>query len=317
MEVYSAARVAEALPYEVLVEALHSAFKARSAVVPQRSVHSIGLPSGSTALFVTMPAWEAGKAIAVKLASIFPPNAGRGLPVVHAQIVVFNGATGEPMAVVDGTEVTRRRTAAASALAAKFLAREDAKRLLVVGTGEQAPHNALAHSAVRPIRHIDVWGRSPEKASATIKRLRQKLPTTRIDLAEELEGAVRSADVISCATSSPEPLLHGEWLSPGVFVDLVGAFSPTTREVDDEAVRRARVYADTLAGVMAEAGDVIIPIEHGVIRESDVVGDLYGLCRGEVSGRSTANEITLFKSVGTAVEDLAAAQLVVARACVR
>lgn len=309
MQFYSAKDVARALSYEALVTKLRESF-VEGAVVPPRSMLPVELPSGARALFALMPAWQEGRTLSVKLVTIFPDNPARGLPTIHAQILLFDGATGIPQALVDGTEVTRRRTAAVSALAATYLAREDARSLLLIGTGAQAPHNALALAAVRPIDRIGVWGRSVEKARAVVSAL---APQTRckVQLVDDLEKAAREADVISCATSASTPLVQGAWLKPGAHLDLVGSHSPNARECDDEAARRAKIYVDTMAGALREAGDVLMPIRAGVIREADVIGDLRGLCRGEIEGRRSAGEITLFKSVGSGLADLAAAQLVV------
>ena len=254
--------------------------------------------------------------IATKLVTVFPDNAARQLPTIHAQIVLFDGKSGVPAAIIDGTEITRRRTAAASALASTYLAREDARELLILGTGPQAFHQALAHAAVRPIARIHVWGRSPARLAALVQSLRQHVRkdenshALRIEIAEDLESAARGADIISCATSAAVPLIEGRWLKPGSFLDLVGSHSAERRESDDEAVRRSNIYVDTLKGALAEAGDLLIPLKSAAIRESDIRGDLHALCRDQVGGRATRDEITLFKSVGTAVEDLAAAKLV-------
>lgn len=309
MKLYSAEEVARRLPYPALIECLRRAF-AENVAAPLRSSYEIAAPSGASATYMLMPAWRPGEAIATKLLTILPQNAARGLPTIHALIVLFDGDSGAPIAVLDGTEVTRRRTAAASALAASYLARERSERLLVVGTGPQAFHQALAHAAVRPIRRIEVWGRSAEKASALAAALQTALGSCSVQAVAELEPAVTEADVISCATSATEALIRGGWLRPGAFLDLVGNHRPQNRECDDEAVRRSRVYVDTRAGALAEAGELLIPLRAGILHESDIQGDLAGLCRGEVCGRGSDTELTLFKSVGAALEDLAAAQLV-------
>jgi alanine dehydrogenase len=317
VRIHSATEVAAALPYAALVTELRKAF-ATGALVPRRSLHFIPQAQGPDAVVGLMPAWQAGEAIAVKVFTLFPENPGKGLPTIHAQVLLFDGKTGVPIAVVDGTEVTRRRTAAVAALAASFLARDEASDLLIVGTGAQAPYNALALAAVRPIRTIVVWGRSRTKAQKTAAeindaRLRAAENEGRkvtVEVAEDLESAVRIADIVSCATSASTPIVHGAWLKPGAHVDLMGSHSPTERECDDEAVRRARVYVDTKTNAMQEAGDVLVPIRAGIVPESHVLGDLYELCRGEVAGRLHPGDITLFKSVGNAHADLVAARVV-------
>jgi ornithine cyclodeaminase len=169
---------------------------------------------------------------------------------------------------------------------------------------------AAAHAVVRPIDRIDVWGRSPERAAATVAAIREIVGSgVTVHAAPALEDSVRAADIVTCATTSPTPLVAGQWLKSGTFVDLVGSFSPATREADDDVVRRARIFVDTFEGALAEAGDIIDPLERGVIDRKRIEGELADLVTGRVAGRRTAEEITLFKSVGTALEDLAAAQL--------
>lgn len=309
MKLYSAQQVAERLPYLGLVDRLRDAF-AQMSEVPPRSMYPINLPDGTRAELGIMPAWQTNGFIAVKLLTIFPLNASKKLPSIHAQILVFDGTTGVPVALVDGTEVTRRRTAASSALAATFLARRESESLLVVGTGAQATHQALAYAAVLPIRRIGVWGRSAEKGALIVRALSQGASRFSVELIEDLEAAAREADVITCLTRASEPIIKGDWLKPGVFLDLVGNHLPDRRETDDRAAQRSRIFVDTMKGAMGEAGELLIPIKRGIIRESDVLGDLHALCRGEVPGRRTPDEITLFKSVGTGLEDLAAACMV-------
>ena len=308
MRVYSAADVAQRLPYQELIAGLREAF-CQDIRVPKRSMYPIDPESGSEAIYGVMPAWRSGDVLVTKLLTIFPENGFQGLPTIHAQIVVFDGRTGAPTAIIDGTEVTRRRTAATSALAATYLANEQAEYLVIVGTGAQALHQALAHATVRPIRRIGVWGRSLEKAEVLAEALSQHSEVFSVHVVDQLEPSVREADVISCATSAYQPIMFGEWLKPGAFLDLVGSHTPTRRECDDEAVRRSRIYVDTFSGALVEAGDLVLPLRRNVIRRTDVVGDLHALCRGKVAGRSSANEITLFKSVGSAIEDLAAARM--------
>ena len=311
MNVYPPTEVAKRLPYKALIEALRDTFS-QDIQVPLRSMYAMNLPSGPQATFGLMPVWRAGEIMATKLLTIFPDNASQGLPTIHAQIVVFDGRTGIPTAIIDGTEVTRRRTAATSALAASYLANEHAESLLVVGTGPQAPHQALAHAVLRPIRRVGIWGRCVRKARAVVEVLNQNSLQFSAHVVDDLEAGAREADVISCVTSACDPVVFGEWLKPGSLLDLVGSHTPNRRECDDEAVRRSRIYVDTLVGARAEAGDLLIPLRHGVIRQSDILGDLHALCRNEVAGRGTSDEITLFKSVGSALEDLAAARMVVA-----
>jgi ornithine cyclodeaminase len=302
---FNGTEVARALPYAALVSALRNGLCAAEEVLP-RNVHNAG-----EGHLVLMPAWTRQAGI-VKVATLFPGNPARGLPTIQAEVLLFDGVTGTPAAVVDGTELTLRRTAATSALAASYLARPDAATLLVIGTGALAPHMAEAHAAVRPIRRILVWGRSPKKAEALAERLQESISGADVAIAGDLVRAAAEVDVITCATRSPEPLVLGAWLPPGCHVDLVGNFSPEGRECDEEAVRRARVFVDTLDGALSEAGELLLPLARGTIDRGHIVGELADLCRKAVPGRRAADEITLFKSVGAAIEDLVAAQAVLA-----
>jgi alanine dehydrogenase len=290
-----------------LIDCLERAFR-DGATVPPRAI--LDIPGGSgDGQFLVMPAFAPDGSAAVKLVTYLPGNAGRGLPTVQAAIVAFSEG-GTPVAVLDGTTVTRLRTAAASALASKYLSRADSSRLTLAGTGALAPWKAAAHAVVRPIERIDVWGRRAERVAATVEAVRE-LVKSRVEVraAPSLDESVRAADIVTCATSSPTPLVEGRWLKPGSHVDLVGSFTPSTREADDEAVRRARIFVDTFEGALAEAGDLLDPIARGVIGRERVEAELADLVRGRVAGRQTVEEITLFKSVGTALEDLAAAWL--------
>lgn len=283
-----------------LVEPLRRAFAADVAV-PGRAHHAVPVPGEADATLLLMPAWRPGGAVGVKVATVFPGNGARALPAVMATFVLMSGRTGAPAAVLDGGALTVLRTAAVSALAAAFLARADAKTLLMVGTGSLAPHLIAAHRAVRPIRRVLVWGRTPDKARALAAACGG-------EAVADLDGAAREADVISCATLSRAPLVRGATLRPGTHLDLVGGFTPDMREADDEAAARSAIYADTRDGVLAEAGDVIQPLRSGAIGAEAIRGDLADLARGAVAGRTDPDAITLFKSVGTARSDLAAAE---------
>jgi alanine dehydrogenase len=312
MHLIGAAEIDRVLDYPSLIEALREAFRA-GATAPARHHHTLPRPAGDATLLL-MPAWQEGVDggyAGVKIVSVFPENHARGKPSVMGAYLLLAGDSGEPLAVLDGVALTLRRTAAASALAATYLAREDARRLTMIGAGALAPHLIAAHAAVRPIDSVTIWNRTEARAKRLSEDLAGKFAT--IAIVHDLDEAVGAADIVSAATMSREPLVHGESLSAGVHVDLVGAYSPAMREADDEAVRRASVFVDTRAGALKEAGDMVQPIASGVISEKDVVGDLFDLCRGKVSGRTSGDEITLFKSVGSAIEDLAAAVLVYQR----
>jgi ornithine cyclodeaminase len=300
--------VERALDYRVLVERLRQAFRS-GAEVPLRHHHAVPTWGEEDATLLVMPAWQRGRHIGVKIATVFPENTAQGLPTIMGAYLLLDGKTGMPLALIDAPSLTARRTACASALATYYLAREDCERLLMVGTGTLAPHLIRAHASVRPIRNVLIWGRSPGKAAKLAAKL--NTPKFKVAATDDLRGAVEGAHVVSCATRSPEPLIRGAWLQPGQHVDLVGGFTPEMREADDEAVARSRVFVDTVEGAMAEAGDIVQPIAGGALREDDITGDLFDLARGDRAGRRYYDQITLFKSVGTALEDLAAAQLVV------
>jgi alanine dehydrogenase len=272
--------------------------------VPLRHAHDL---QGDGSLLL-MPAWSPD-ALGVKLVTVMPGAAARGAGTVQASYLLLDRHTGMPIALIDGEALTLRRTAAASALAAQHLARPDAERLLVVGTGRLAPWLAQAHVALQPdLAHVEVWGRNADAAEDVVEALREEGIDAEVAL--DLRAAVERADLISCATTSREPLLRGAWLREGTHVDLVGGFRRDMREADDAALQRSRVVVDTYTGALAEAGDLTQPIARGVITREHVVAELAQLLRGEVRGRLSDADITLFKSVGTALEDLAAARLV-------
>lgn len=295
-----------ALPWEPLIEALGGMFRS-DCRMPVRHHHDVAVPGEPDATLLLMPAWLPGDYIGVKMVSVFPGNSVRGLPAIFGSYLLSSGRTGELLAVLDGGELTARRTAAASALAARYLARDDASHMLVAGTGRLSVNLVAAHSAVRPIRAVSVWGRDAAKAAATVRELADL--GIKAEAANDLEEAARRADIISCATLSSEPLVRGAWLKPGAHLDLVGAFKPSMRESDDEAMVRGRIFADTRAGVLGEGGDVLQAIRSGAITEDAIVADLFDLCRGKSRGRVSGDDITVFKSVGAALEDLAGAIL--------
>lgn len=300
-----ATQVAARLGRGPLIDALLRAFQ-EDYQVPHRQQYAVGGPLNPRDTLLVMPAWRVGGCLGVKLVTVFPGNAGRGESAVHATYALFDAATGLPLAMLDGTELTRRRTAAASALAARYLAQPDATRLLMVGTGGLAPHIIESHAAVRPISSVRVWGRRIEAAEAVARGLTGR--PYAVEAVSELPAAVRWADIISCATLAETPIVHGAWLRPGQHLDLIGSFTPAMREADDGALARARIYVDS-AGALAESGELLHGFATGTITVADVRGELSGLVRGTVAGRRSAEEITLFKSVGCALEDLAAAEL--------
>lgn len=322
MRILEAAEVDAALDDLVLIDRLDGLFRA-GCEMPTRHHHPIKEPLGassSDAMLLLMPAWTKGPSghIGVKVVTVFPDNGKRSLPSIYGQYLLLDGATGAPLALLDGTMLTKRRTACASGLASRYLSRPDSSRLLVIGTGALAPELARVHAKVRPIREVAIWGRTPAHAETLAGSLAASLPEAlgrpiAVRAVSDRQAAVAEADIISCATLSRAPLVEGDWLREGQHLDLVGAFTPQMRECDDRAVWRARVYVDTRGGALKEAGDIVQALASGTIEEDDVLSDLFELARGQQSGRlpGDASSITLFKSVGAALEDLAAAELAV------
>lgn len=297
-----------------LIDALERAFRSQFHS-PARQQYAVGSSTDGDDLLLTMPAWQTGRYIGIKLTTVFPRNSRQDKPAVHAVYTLFSAIDGSPIATLDGTELTRRRTAAASALAARFLARPEASRLLMVGTGALAPHIIDTYTSVRPITAVRVWGRNLQRAQAVTDGFVGRFARRAIDIEaiDDLEAGVRWADIISCATLSSAPLVRGAWLRPGQHLDLIGSFTPQMREADDEALARARIYVDTRDGALAESGELIQVMAAGLITTADIRGELAELARGTVVGRTSEQQITLFKSVGCAIEDLAAAQLALDR----
>jgi alanine dehydrogenase len=307
MRTITAADIDRVLTYPALVEALREAFRSDIAV-PARHHHAIG-----NATLLLMPAWTAGgedgeSFLGCKIVTVFPDNGKISKPAVLGSYILMSGLTGEPLAMMDGTVLTRWRTACASALAASYLAREDAAHLVMIGAGALAPHLVRAHASVRPLKRVTLWNRNRGRAVQAAFAL--AVGGIEVEVTDDLEAAVRDADIVSCATLSTTPLVRGKWLKKGAHVDLVGGFTPKMREADDDAVKKARVYVDTRAAALKEAGDIVQPLKKGVLKKTGIRGDLFELCRGKAKGRTGESEITLFKSVGTAIEDLAAAMLV-------
>ena len=301
MKQVDAASTARALDFPLLIAALEKMFL-DGCHVPPRGVHAVG----NELTTLVMPAWQPGRYFGIKVVNVAPGNAALGLPGLFATYQLFDARTGEPLAQIDGNEITARRTAAASALAASKLARPDAHRLLIVGAGRVASLMAQAHGTVRAIDDVQVWARNPAAAQALAERLaRDGVPACAVP---DLASAAARADIVSCATLAAEPLIRGDWLAPGTHLDLIGGFTPAMREADDAAFASADVWIDTNEALV-KSGDLLHPIASGALRREDVRGTLADLCAGRFARRDDAQR-TVFKSVGTALEDLAAAILV-------
>jgi ornithine cyclodeaminase len=305
LRVYSAAEVHAALSWDRLATAIAAAFVA-GVQAPPRQAYAL---DERDVLFL-MPAWNR-EALGVKLVTFMPDAVTHGAPTVQASYLLCDRATGAPRALIDGEALTLRRTAATSALAARHCARSGARTLLVVGTGRLAPWMARAHAALHPgIERVAVWGRRAAAADAIARELAAEgLPAT---AATDLESAVRGADIVSCATTAVEPIVRGQWLRAGTHLDLVGGFKPSMREVDDVAVARSRTVVDTYGGALGDSGELRHALDGGAITRAGIVAELAEDLRGEVRARTAPTDITLFKSVGAALEDLAAALVVAA-----
>ncbi|BAN02197.1 bifunctional Delta(1)-pyrroline-2-carboxylate/Delta(1)-piperideine-2-carboxylate reductase [Ilumatobacter coccineus] len=307
MQFFEPAQVADALPWLALVEAIEHTVADPGARAPERTVHPVATTDGTEALLLLKPGWVIGDVIAVKVATFFPDNGARDLPTVNAGVVLFSGVDGTMIGACDGNELTTRRTAAASAVAAKRLVRHDAQRLLVVGTGALAPMVAAAHCSVHDYASVEVWGRNDVKAAAAVETARRC--GVEASVCADLDAAVAAADVISCVTASTTPLVRGSLLRPGTHVDLIGSFTPEMRETDDDVIRRGAVWVDSYDdGVLA--GDLAQPLAAGVLHLDEIRGDLRELIVGDCPARDDDDQITVFKSAGIALEDVAAARLV-------
>ena len=276
--------------------------------MPQRQVYELRAGDPSHNAFAVLPAWN-DDVIALKAFTYFPDNQRKNLATLFSKIMLFSRKTGEPLALIDGTSVTYWRTAAVSALASRYLSRADSEHLLFVGSGNLAPYMIAAHLSVRDISQVSIWARNEPKVLDLIKRMKSQYPNVAFDLSQSLQQSASTADIISCATGSSQPLILGEWLKPGCHLDLVGNHHADGRECDSFAVERSRVFVDSYVNVLKEAGEILLPIAEGCIDKSHVQGELADLTKG-ASARNSPQDITLFKSVGTALSDLIAANLV-------
>jgi len=295
-------------PWPSLVDAIRDVFRDGGAS-PVRHHHSVPGKDREDVTLLLMPAWDEEGDFGIKLATIARSNAALGIPTLHGLYVLFSGATGVPRAILDAGALTARRTAAASALASRYLSRPESKTLFVIGTGRVARQLVAAHCSVRPIEQVRIWGRNAASAQDAVEQLKQE---TGVDCVcvPDVETGAPGADIISSATPAEDPLLQGAWVGPGTHVDLVGAYKPTMCEADPELIAKAdQVFVDTMEGAQDEAGDLIQAVEAGVFSFDDVAGDMYRMSSRDTSLRNESDEITLFKSVGSALQDLAAAQL--------
>ena len=298
-----AERLRALTPWPKLIDALQSAFR-EPCEVPERLHFDIG----GVGSLIIMPAWEQNGFLGVKVVQVFPGNSRMGRPTVHGMYMLASAGSGEVLSLIDAQELTARRTAATSALASRFLSRTSSRCLLVMGTGRLASEVTAAHAAVRPIEHVLIWGRNRERASALADRINETLGL-HAEPVDSLDRALSQADIISTVTAAFDPILPGRSLRPGTHIDLIGGYTPLMREADDDVMRAAEIYVDRVSSAVREAGDIAKPLERGIINRSAIRGDLFDLCAGRVPKRSSDKDITVFKSVGLALEDLAAAAL--------
>jgi 1-pyrroline-2-carboxylate reductase [NAD(P)H] len=307
MQVISAEQVHQSLNFPALTAALAQAFAAPFHM-PARQVFHLSEDAACKDAFAVLPSWNQD-VIGVKAFTYFPDNGAHQLPSLFSKILLFKRDHGEPLAMVDGTSVTYWRTAAVSALAAQQLARADASRLLLLGTGNLALPLLRAHAALRSLSSVQVWGRDIAKAERIVAAFRAEQPALAVSVVSDLRAAVRQSDIIVAATGSAEPLVLGEDVQAGSHVDLLGNHSPDRRECDTALVEKSAVFVDYAPNVCREAGELLIPVAEGRFTLEQIRADLAACCRGE-AGRRDAQEITLFKSVGTALADLVTAHLV-------
>ncbi len=301
-------QVTSLTPWPALIDAIRDAFR-QGGVSPVRHHHSVPGKDDDDVTLLLMPAWNRDGEFGIKLATIAPSNVHQGLPTLHGVYVLFSKSTGVPRAILDAGALTARRTAAASALASRYLSRPDARTLLVIGTGRVARQLIAAHCSVRPIEEIRIWSRDPGNARDAAEQAGRQTGVRCVHVPDVETGAA-GADIISSATPAEEPLLRGAWVGPGTHVDLVGAYKPTMCEADPELVAKADlVVVDTLEGARDEAGDLLQAETAGVFSFEEIAADLYRLASRDTGLRQDAHQVTLFKSVGTALQDLAAAQL--------
>ena len=294
MRFISADEVHRICAWTKLCDALFSAHRGPAPKVERTELYATR--NGERETYLNLPAWQPGVAMGTKVVTIFPGN--RDLPSVQALYPLFDGRNGEPLAVLDGTALTYRKTAADSALGSRLLSNPESRVLVMVGAGALAPYLIDAHRTIRPrIDRVLIWNRTHAKAVKLARMLG-------VEVAEDLEAAVRAGDVVSCATSSMAPLVKGAWLKSGAHLDLVGAFTPEMRECDDETVQRARLFVDSRWFAIDQAGDLADPLRRGVIQRHDVEADLFELCSDDYDIDRQRDDVTLFKNGGGAHLDL-------------
>jgi len=304
MNVITADQVHAAIRFPGFIDTLQAAFAAPH-TMPPRQVLPLDGDSGGHDAFAMLPSWN-DEVIALKAFTYFPDNQPPH-QTLYSQVMLFDRKRGQPLALVDGVSVTCWRTAGVSALASRFLSRADSETLLLLGTGKLAPFLIHAHASVRSLKKVLIWGRSPSRAEDLAELMKSKLPDLEFIPVTDLADACGRADIVVCATGSPEILIKGAWITPGTHTDFLGNHHATSRECDTVMLTRSRVFVDTRANCFREAGEILIPVSEGAFSLDDVAGELSDLCRGTAAPRQNPQEITLFKSVGCALGDLCGA----------
>lgn len=293
--------------FKVLINSLKYAFSKSNIVVPMRHHHDFSNPeNGADSTLLLMPAWSPSKELGVKIVTVSPQNNKFDLPSIQGTYIYFDAKTGTLKAILEAKSLTAKRTAAASALASSFLSRENSSSLLMIGTGALSFNLIKAHADVRPIKNVYVWGRNFEKAQLICDQLKDQDFTCKP--IKTIEEKISDVAIISCATLSKTPLVLGKYLKEGQHIDLVGAYKKDMREADDEAISLSTIFLDTYQGGLKESGDIVEPLKNGTLKEPEIKADLFELCANLKQGRSSNSEITIFKSVGHALEDLVAAK---------
>lgn len=308
MKIIEKEQVISTLTFDALINALNTSF-AGNFLMPQRQVFELQPGDPSHNAFAVLPAWDE-EVIGVKSFTYFPQNGEAGFESLYSKIMLFDRAHGVPLALVDGASVTLWRTAAVSALAARYLAREDAEHLVFFGSGNLASYMIKAHLSVRNYRKVTIIGRNRDKVDSLISQLQSEFSEVAFVAGLSDKETIASACTICCATGSPEPLFDGSWVSVGTHIDLIGNHHKHCRECDTQTVTQSEVYVDGLTNVLNEAGELLIPMAEGAFSQQQIKGELADLCAKRVLGRQQQSSITLFKSVGTALSDLVAANLV-------
>jgi len=289
-----------------LISAIKDSFALNEVLTPVRHHHDFPNPKvNADSTLLLMPAWNPSKYAGVKIITVSPENGQFNLPSVQGSYLYFDAIKGSVKAILEAKSLTVKRTAATSALASSYLSRKDSNSMLMIGTGALSTNLIKAHASVRPIKDIYVWGRNFKKANEIALQLKNE--DFIIRPIKSIEEKISQVDIISCATLSKTPLILGKYLREGQHIDLVGAYKKDMREADDDTISKASVYVDTLEGGLKESGDIVIPIKNGTIKKQDIKADLFELCSNKNKRRRRQNEITVFKSVGHALEDLTAA----------